>query len=435
MNGYESSESEVLYSHVCSAPWTTLVVDYTGEVSFCCFHPFFANIKNISGNAVDEIWNGKVAQDLRKRWNEGRLKGTPCENCVGLTRFKKFEHPAKDVSNGNNDTLLNARLNLDEFQKGKTVLNSMPVSIVYTPSVLCNIRCIHCFQPPIGKNNESYIESKVLLNFYHALGSQAIVSLFSGGEPLYLRQTFQLLGAFSPDQKAVSEAIFQTNGLLIKDKFQSIQGFKNYRFIISIASFRKETCEYIQKGTSFEKLIENLEFLVKCKSEGMDISMTLVMVLMKSNFIDLENIFEFAETYKFDEIWVTPVHECSGKGVSLVSENIFKYPYLLEEIPGWKDILAKAYQKALTTGYKLTYDHLEYIATLLPFSTSKVRRFLWMGQTVIGPMVYRFLWIVKTAIERLLFLTGLNKQARPVWRRFIWMVRKSGVFKARIFKA
>jgi len=428
VNGCESSESEVLYSHVCSFPWTTLVVNHTGEVSFCCYHPFFANIKNISGNAVDEIWNGKVAQELRKRWNEGRLEGTPCENCIGLTRFKEYEHPVKDVPSGNNDTLSNARVNLNEFRKGKTVLNSMPVSIVYIPSVLCNVNCIHCFQPPIGKNNESYIESKVLLNFYHALGSRAIVNLFSGGEPLYLRQTYQLIGAFSPEQKAASEAIFQTNGLLIKDKFQSIQGFKNYRFTISIPSFRKETCEYIQKGTSFEKLIENLEFLVKCKSEGMDISMTLYMVLMKSNFIDLENIFEFAETYKFDEIWVTPVHEPYGKGTSLTSENIFKYSYLLEEIPRWKDILAKASQKAQMAGYKLTYDHLEYIATLLPFSTSKVRRFLWMVQIVIGPMVYRFLWIVQTAIERLLFLTGLKKQARPVWRRFLWMVRKAGVF-------
>ena len=370
MNSSESSESEVLYSHVCSLPWTALVVNHTGEVSFCCYHPFFANIKNISGNAVDEIWNGKVAQDLRKRWNEERLKGTPCENCVGLSRFKKFEHPVKDIPNGNNDTLSNARLNIDEFQKGKTVLNSMPVSIVYIPSVLCNIRCIHCFQPPIGKHNESYIESKVLLNFYHALGSRAIVSLFSGGEPLYLRQTFQLIDASSPEQKAVSEAIFQTNGLLIKDKFQSIQGFKNYCFTISIPSFRKETCEYIQKGTSFEKLIENLEFLVKCKSEGMDISMTLYMVLMKSNFIDLENIFEFAETYKFDDIWITPIHELYGRGISLTNENIFKYPYLLEEIPGWKDILAKASQKAFASGYKVTYDHLEYIATLLPFSAS-----------------------------------------------------------------
>lgn len=344
------------------------MVSHTGQVSFCCYHPWFPNIniKKISGNAVAEIWNGKVAQNLRKRWNEGKLEGTSCEKCVGLRRFKKYGHPAKDVCNGNNDTLSNARLNIDEFQQGKTVLNSLPVSIVYIPSVLCNISCIHCFQPPIGKNNESYIESKVLLNFYHALGSRAIVSLFSGGESLYLRQTFQLIDAFSPDQKAVSEAIFQTNGLLIKDKFQLIQGFKNYRFTISIPSFRKEICEYIQKGSSFEKLIENLKFLVKCKSEGMDISMTLYMVLMKSNFIDLENIFEFAETYKFDEIWVTPVHEPYGKDISLTSENIFKYPYLLGEIPGWKDILAKTSQRAELTGNKLTYSHLEYIKNQLP---------------------------------------------------------------------
>ena len=273
--------------------------------------------------------------------------------------------------------------------KKERPLDSLPVSIVYIPSVLCNISCIHCFQPPIGKYNESYVEPKVLLNFYHTLGSRAIVNLFSGGESLYLRQTFQLIDAFSPEQKAVSEAIFQTNGLLIKDKFQSIQGFKNYRFTISIPSLRKETCEYIQKGISFEKLIENLEFLVKCKSEGMDISTTLHMILMKSNLVDLENIFEFAETYQFDEIWVTPVNEPSGKGVSLTSENIFKYPYLLEEIPGWKDILSRASEKAFKAGHKVTYDHLEYITDLLSFSTSNdngtvLRSTLWKDLRLIA---------------------------------------------------
>lgn len=357
------------YSHACSLPWTTLVVNHTGEVSFCCYQPYFANINNISGNAVDKIWNGEVAQDLRKRWNEGKLEGTPCGRCVGLSRFKKYDHIMKNISNPsnliNNPFFSNAKLNFDEFNKGNTILKSMPVEIVYIPSVLCNIHCIHCFQPPIGKNNKSYIESKVLLNFYHVLGIRAIVNLFSGGEPFYLHQTYQLIAEFSPEQKAVSKAIFQTNGLLIKDNFQSIQGFKNYRFTISIPSFRKETCEYIQKGTSFEKLIENIKFLVKCKSEGMDISMTLYMVLMKSNFIDLENIFEFAKNYKFDEIWITPVHEPYGKGVSLTSENIFKYSYLLEEIPEWRDILAKTSQKAQATGNYLTYCHLEYIRNQL----------------------------------------------------------------------
>jgi len=402
------------------------VINHTGEVSFCCWHPFFANIKNISGNAVDDIWNGKVAQDLRKRWNEGRLKGTPCGSCVHLIRYKKCEHPAKDVdvSDGDNDTLLNARLNIDEFQKGKIVLNSMPVSIHYVPSVLCNIRCIHCFQRPIGKNNESYIESKALLHLYHSLGRQAIVNQFAGGEPLYFRQTYRLIDAFGPEQKAVSEAIFQTNGLLIKDKLQAIAGFRKYRFLISINSFRKETYEYIHNGASFNKLIENLEFLAKCKSEGMDISKVLIMILMKSNFIDLENLFEFAETYKFDEVWITPIHDAWEKGISLTRENIFKYPHLVEEIPGWKDILAKASQKALTGSYELTYDHLEYIATLLPFSTSKVHRFLWTVQRVTGPLVYRLVWIAERVIVRLLLSTGLDKQARPVWRRFRWVGRR-----------
>ena len=393
------------------------MVNYTGQVSFCCYLPWFANIniKNLSGDAVAEIWNGKVAQDLRRRWNENRLNGTPCGSCVGLRRFKKYEHPAKDVRDENHDALFNARLNFSEFQQGKTILSSMPVSIVYIPSVLCNLACIHCFQPPIGKHNESYLESKVLLNFYHALGGKAIVNLFSGGEPFYLRQTIDLLNEFNPDQRAVSKAIIQTNGLLIKEKFQLFQGFKKYHFTISIPSFRKETCEYIQRGTTFEKLTENLEFLVKCKSEGMDISTTLHMILMKSNFIDLENIFDFAETCKFDEIWVTPTMEPSGKNTFLPGENIFQYPNLLKEIPGWKNILTKASERAFTSGYKVTYDHLEYIAALLFTASNSNDKGIVLLNTLCKDLKSVAVYYLPTPIKSLIrkaLLRGLTKDAR-----------------------
>ena len=231
------------------------MVHHTGQVAFCCYQPWFpdVNIKNMSKDFVSEIWNGKTAQDLRRRWNEGRLQGTACGDCIGLKRFKKFEHPAKDLSDGGNAYVSNANLNVDEFRQGKVILDSLPVSTVYISSVLCNINCIHCFQPPVGKHNESYLESKVLLNFYHALGNRAVVNLFSGGEPLFLRQTFDMLNEFEPGQKAASKVIIQTNGLLIKEKFPLLQGFKEYQFTISIPAFRKETCEYIQNGTTFEK--------------------------------------------------------------------------------------------------------------------------------------------------------------------------------------
>lgn len=391
MTNYNLPPNKISCPRICSLPWTTLVVDNNGDVFFCCYQFPFANINNISDskNAINEIWNGEAAQDLRRRWNEGRLEGTPCGRCEGLARFKKYEHIVKNISDLSNRTanpfFSNAKLNFDEFNKGEIILKSMPVEIVYIPSTLCNLDCIFCFQPPTEK--VSCLKTDSLLKFYKYLGSRAIRNVFSGGEPLYIRQTYRLLDEFSPAHKAASEAIFQTNGSLIKDKYKLIKDFKKCSFRISIAAFEKKRYEYLQKGASFEKLIDNLKFLAKLKSSGDNISLDLVMVLMKSNFIDLEGLFEFAETYKFGEVWVTPIHPAFG-GI-LFREDIFQFPHLLEKIPSWQDILEKTSQKAKMIKNKPTYYHLEYIRSQLPSSVMMGRYysirnlFLWKLKRVI----------------------------------------------------
>ena len=353
----------------CPFPWTSLSLNYDGGISFCCLHYPFAHISELSEKSVDSIWNGKVAQDLRRRWKEGKLKGTPCGSCPGLSEFKRYAYPVNDLENMPEGIFKdNVQLNMSELIDGSTVLRSMPVSIYYTPSVLCNIDCIHCCQPRIGKNNYTYLNIEDLLKFYRILGKLSVSNAISGGEPLYFQQTFKLINEFSSDQKAASELILFTNALLIKDKFHKIAGFRKYDFEISIASSNKETYEHIHSGASFDKLIENLEFLIKCKAEGIDISANRIMVLMKSNFNDLDDIFEFASTYKLDNIWIRAVDAAYYKYKILPEENIFMLPYLLNKIPSWQDTLEKTSRVALSGNDLVAYNHLEYIRSNLPNS-------------------------------------------------------------------
>jgi len=403
MNSRHSRGEQEFRRGVCPFPWTSLLVDCDGSISFCCWHYPFAHINDVSENATDEIWNSKIAQDLRRRWNEGRLEGTPCGNCAGLNMFQHFPYPIQDMPAMPGDIYANVQLNIAEFTDGKTVLKSMPVEIQYVPSTLCNIHCIHCYQRPVRKDNNSYIKSKDLLNFYHRLGNRAAKNWFVGGEPLYIRQTFQLINEFSPEQRAASEAVFCTNGLLAKDKFQSIAGFRKYVFLISISSFRKETYEYIHHGASFEKLIENLEFLSQRKFEGMDISLIRQMVVMKSNFVDLMSISSAAKRYKFDEVWVKPVHGAYWKGDILKDENIFQLPHLLKNMPDWKDIIAKASQDVLDTDNKTTYNNLQYLNNQLSSSTVLSR---------LHSICNLFSWQLRVTIIKLMSLIPLNRRKK-----------------------
>ncbi len=42
---------------VCPSPWTTLLINYDGGISFCCFHPAFANIRSCNQHSLEEVWN------------------------------------------------------------------------------------------------------------------------------------------------------------------------------------------------------------------------------------------------------------------------------------------------------------------------------------------------------------------------------------------
>lgn len=367
MNCKNSLREQIKLPYPCPFPWTSLYVNYDGGISFCCFYPPFAHVSQVSGSSIKEIWNGKTARELRQSWKEGNLKGTPCSNCFGLNINRRYGYPVDNAAALPPGIYAdNVKLNISELNESRTVLKSMPVDVLYVSSVLCNIDCVHCCQPAISKKSHTYVDSKDLVNFYHRLGYLSVSNGFSGGEPLYLRQTYKILDEFPPEQKLASELILLTNAQMIKEKFGLISGFRKYTFEISIASYHKQTYEYIHRGASFEKLIENLEFLLKCREEGLDIYAVQIMVLMKSNFTELEKVFSYVAKYKLDELWIFPVQSTYSRFRLLPHENIFLLPYLLGKIPSWPAILESASRQSLAAGNRVTYNHIEYIRKCLP---------------------------------------------------------------------
>jgi len=399
--------------YLCPFPWTSLLVNYDGGISFCCFHYPFAHISEVSAGSIDDIWNGKIARELRERWIEGNLEGTPCSNCFGLTINKRYGYPVDNVAALPPGRYAdNVNLNMKELMESRTVLKSMPVDVLYVSSVLCNIDCIHCCQPVISKKSCTYVDSKDLLKFYHHLGYLAVCNGFSGGEPLYLRQTYKILDEFPSEQKAASELILLTNAQLIKEKLARITGFRKYTFEISIASYIKKTYEYIHRGASYQKLIENLEFLMKCRKQGLDIYAIQIMVLMKSNFTDLENIFDYTAKYKMDELWILPVQSTYSRFRLLPDENIFLLPHLLNKIPSWQDILERTSEKSLQIGNRVTYNHIEYIRKCLPGSTKS---------NLLRSIRESIIWLVNASILHIFPDSSARKRLLSLRRKLQYM--------------
>lgn len=68
----------------CIFPFVNCVVDWDGEVGFCCYdYDVGRPYGNLNDNSLKELWDGPVWTNLRKRHLSLDLGGTICENCEG----------------------------------------------------------------------------------------------------------------------------------------------------------------------------------------------------------------------------------------------------------------------------------------------------------------------------------------------------------------
>ena len=74
----------------CHFPWTSMYISPNGDVKHCC-STNLNKLGNIKEQTVDEIWNGKLYQLVRKKVAKGDFDGAYCNpNCAGLRNQKGF---------------------------------------------------------------------------------------------------------------------------------------------------------------------------------------------------------------------------------------------------------------------------------------------------------------------------------------------------------
>lgn len=72
-------EAPALKKLICSMPWTNVLVRLNGDVSFCCHLKSPIGNLNAGGSFAD-IWNGKVATEIRESIIAGSIHAR-CAHC------------------------------------------------------------------------------------------------------------------------------------------------------------------------------------------------------------------------------------------------------------------------------------------------------------------------------------------------------------------
>jgi len=231
--------------------------------------------------------------------------------------------------------LENKNLNQLEIEQKKTILNSRVTSLVVTLTTRCNLSCIMCEEIKIPWDIPQATIREIVSLFPYL---EQII--WQGGEVLILDYFKDCLKEADRHQNLHQSII--TNGVAITEELAPLLVKDNMELVFSIDAATKELYESIRRKAKFEQLLENIELVNQLRKrrnlKGM--SFRMHVVIMNSNYKELEKFIDFAKEYEFDALHFMPVW-----GNFAGEENIF-YRKNTEALNYIKENIAKVEEKA-----------------------------------------------------------------------------------------
>jgi len=239
-------------------------------------------------------------------------------NCL-IQKEKFYKYILSKNNNKNNDKNkkhYNYILNRIETKRRDIKLYSKPTSLIVTLTNACNIKCDFC---GIRKEKLWHLPEKKIREIIDLMPYLKSVS-WLGGE-VFLYKEFDKLFDNAVDNNVVQEII--TNGLLLNSKLIKKFIKTPMKLSISVTSVNKKNYELLHKGASFRKLLSNLKIIKNnINKRNENFSYWLYVCVMKENFMELEDIIEFAHKYKFDTVRFQPLGQLNS---SFYNKDIVKY--------------------------------------------------------------------------------------------------------------
>ncbi len=227
----------------CPHLWKTITIDHKGDVYHCC---------KIQPEILGSIYN----QDL-----------------ISLINTPEIVRVRQSALNGDLPCFADCNLIQKDILPSASVNSTCDyhqlTDLYLDFGMKCNISCIMCRQ------RERYTFDKRTLD-YSVLTKNIDFSPFKniylqGGEPLYIDQCLKMMTYLGEIRKKYS---LLTNGLLINDTMAEVLARDAKMISISINAATKHTHELINAGSSWERVLGNIQRLKTYRRMyGTDVSM------------------------------------------------------------------------------------------------------------------------------------------------------------------
>jgi len=244
------------------------------------------------------------------------------------------------------------------FNERKTVLDNYPLSLYLEPTRSCNLRCIMCRPEPVRSPDLSLETFNKLIPY---LPYCKVFTLNGAGESLINPDFLKILKSVKDYSNTTSVIGFNTNAILLDEKkIEFIVSIGINHISISIDSPNKDTYEKIRRGASFDRLVRNLDQILRIKKLYDTEKPYLVfhMVVMECNAHEISEYINFANEYNVKDVMLSNVEAFSRQGVVVDIEPLCKHGQYLS-------YYLQAKQLACEHGIKLHGTATESFESLL----------------------------------------------------------------------
>jgi MoaA/NifB/PqqE/SkfB family radical SAM enzyme len=315
------------FAYNCDAAFKFAMLDPYGNMFFC---PLLKNkiIGNVRGNNVDDIWASREADDVRNFIDSGKCScWLVCTvfPIVGKALALHGDKSARDISIGRETNILwqdigvgegfkpsptlenvrhNHELNEEEFRHKKVILESTPQGVTIGANYKCNANCSFClggkYKPFNLKLYKNYFEPRM----GNMIKEADYVSFCGMGELLLAPDIKDFLRYVNVTLRD-NNKILTTNGLALKSTLTEVFTDSKYSIQISLHASNARLHEQITglKG-GFDKIIEQIRFIIARRRNAQSPYVTLVFVANTMNIENLPNFVELAASLAVDSIQV-----------------------------------------------------------------------------------------------------------------------------------
>lgn len=301
-----------LKNKFCSVPFDEMMTDNEGLAWTCCPSFLPTPIGNIYHQDWQELWNSPVAQELRRSIIDGSFRycnRMQCGKILAGTLPRRDEvTDLKHVA-----VLAEARTSSAPPPATPSVRIAAapshpapfegPRMLYFCHDATCNLACLQCRAGMIRANAEQQARlDRLLASFVkpairYARKNGATLLVSGNGDPFASEHYLDVLRLLDDERDSKIVLHLITNGLLFKhywNRLPNIRGLLRAGYVgVSIDAASPET--YLEtRGASWEKLLENLEFIAELRRGGIIGRVGINYAVQACNFRDMKDIVAIA---------------------------------------------------------------------------------------------------------------------------------------------